>query len=763
MLTRRAIVTVNQVYLSPLRNSRAFSLKPKIGWDGPVKASVPGQEKGLAKGLGFEPEEPSSWLYKVIPGGLLPAAMVKTGMLSTVGMPAMLGALVFWWYRVRLPIQKFKPFLDLENQTRKLPDGSRISSFLKSDVLQKTAFQNVKTLYDVIRVGAEASKNGDMLGHRVIQDDGTQPYVWLSYKDMIQQSDDLAHAFRKLEIPPGDKTNIGIYCRNRPEWVVVEHAAYAFSNAVVPLYNTLGLGAATYILNQTEAQIVICDSMEKADKILETNVQCPKVKYIAVCDLVDFSDLRKRNFKDHGIQLFSFQELLEIGQAEKRIPHVKPESDTVATICYTSGTTGDPKGVVLTHGNIVADTSVIMCYRHLMDDKDKETMFSFLPMAHMYDRMLQNVMFQLGHRVGYYNGNLLELVNDMQALKPTIMPCVPRVINKVYDKVMAEVNSKWYKRLLFKVAIDYKMRELQAGICRQDSFFDKVVFKKIQNLFGGRMKVVFTGSAPISRNVLSFARCAFGCHIFEGYGQTECVAAATVGTIGDNRPGHVGAPIPCCAVKLVDVPELNYMVKDNKGEVCIRGYNVTPGYYKNPEETKNAIDADGWLHTGDIGLFEEQGTLKIIDRKKHIFKLAQGEYIAPEKIENVYTRSGYISQAYVHGDSLQSTLVAIIVPDPETVTRAAAKKLNLKGLTLEELCQKSEVRNMIKEDMRAMARDSGLHSFEQAKAIYLEIEPFTVENGLLTPTMKTKRPELAKKYAYDIDKMYRRMVKDEKL
>ncbi|CAD5233593.1 unnamed protein product [Bursaphelenchus xylophilus] len=746
LAARRAALLSHRFNVVPF--PRSLSLRPKIGWDGPIsEADGENREKSLLHRAVFS---------------LLPAAMVNTGMLSTVGMPALLGALGFWWYKIRLPARKYDTVVDLNQQTRALPDGSRIAAYLKSDALEDHAFPNVRTLYDVIRNGAVASNNGPMIGRRVRQEDGSEPYMWYTYNEVMASADDLAHAFRRLGIPVGDKTNIAIFCRNRPEWVITEHAAYNFSNVIVPLYDTLGPGASSYILNQTDTELVICDNMGKADQILEAKIECPQVKYVVVCDTADLNEARRSYFKSHHIDLYTFQELLDMGKLEKRIEHCRPEKKTLATICYTSGTTGNPKGVMLTHGNIVANTTCVKPLKGFFEGKN-EVMFSFLPMAHMYDRMLQNTMFSLGSRVGFYNGQLTELISDLQALQPTMMPCVPRVLNRMYDRVMAQVNSSPIKKLLFKVAIDYKMRELQAGICRNDSIFDKLVFKKIQQLTGGRMRVIITGSAPISRNVLSFARCAFGCQIFEGYGQTECVAAATVGTIGDTRPGHVGIPIPCCAVKLVDAPELNYLVKEGKGEVCIRGYNVTPGYYKNEEETKKTIDEDGWLHTGDIGMFEEQGTLKIMDRKKHIFKLAQGEYIAPEKIENVYARSRYVAQAFVHGDSLQNSLVAIIVPDHETLGQAAEKHLKLQGLTIEELCQRSDVKKMIMGDMRATARESALHSFEQAKAIYLEPEMFSIENGLLTPTMKSKRPELAKKYAYEIDKMYEEMGKAMKL
>lgn len=208
----------------------------------------------------------------------------------------------------------------------------------------------------------------------------------------------------------------------------------------------------------------------------------------------------------------------------------------------------------------------------------------------------------------------------------------------------------------------------------------------------------------------------------------------------------------CNHVKLDDVPDMNYFSVNNEGEICIKGTNVFKGYLKDPEKTEEALDKDGWLHTGDIGRWLPNGTLKIIDRKKNIFKLAQGEYIAPEKIENIYIRSRPVSQIFVHGDSLQSALVGVVVPDTDVLPSFAAK-LGVKG-SLEELCQNQIVKEAVLEDMQKTGKQSGLKSFEQVKDIFLHLEPFSTENGLLTPTLKAKRGELSKYFRTQINTLY---------
>jgi len=319
------------------------------------------------------------------------------------------------------------------------------------------------------------------------------------------------------------------------------------------------------------------------------------------------------------------------------------------------------------------------------------------------------------------------------------------------------VNKSTLSRLVFDAAIGYKSRELSNWVIRSNSIADSIVFKKVREGLGGRVRLIITGSAPLSESVLTFIRCAAGCPVVEGYGQTECVAASTITIEGDFNAGHVGVPSPCNMIKLVDVPELGYFSKQKAGEVCIKGTNVFKGYYKQPEQTAEALDADGWLHTGDIGRWTEQGCLKIVDRKKHIFKLAQGEYVAPEKIENIYMRSKYVAQCFVYGESLKTCLIGIVVPDPE-VANVAKSELGLpKETSMEELCKDPRVKKLLLDDILAVGKRAGLFSFEQVKDIFLSAEMFSVENDLLTPTLKSKRPQLKKHYTDQIQDMYSRL------
>ncbi|XP_070790022.1 long-chain-fatty-acid--CoA ligase 6 isoform X6 [Pituophis catenifer annectens] len=644
-------------------------------------------------------------------------------------------------------------FEDFSQFFRSLPastlgwNGARRSVIGDNTHLLTHYYDDARTMYEVFRRGFNISENGPCLGFRK----PNQPYQWLSYKEVSERAEALGSGLLQKGCKSSPNQFIGVFAQNRPEWIISELACYTYSMVVVPLYDTLGPGSIRYIINTADISIVVCDKPEKARVLLEhvERKQTTGLKSIILMDPFE-KDLQERG-KRCGVQI---QAMLEVENCGRECWHapVPPHPEDLSIVCFTSGTTGNPKGAMLTHGNVVADFSGFLKVTESQWSPTYEDVhISYLPLAHMFERMVQSVVYCHGGRIGFFQGDIRLLSDDMKALRPTIFPVVPRLLNRMYDKIFSQADTP-VKRWLLEFAANRKKAEVQSGIVRNNSVWDILFFNKIQANLGGCVRMIVTGAAPASPTVLGFLRAALGCQVYEGYGQTECTAGCTFTTPGDWTSGHVGAPLPCNLIKLVDVEELNYFSSKGEGEICVKGPNVFKGYLKDKERTAEALDKDGWLHTGDIGKWLSNGTLKIIDRKKHIFKLAQGEYIAPEKIENIYIRSEPVSQIYVHGDSLQAFLVGIVVPDAE-VMPGWAKKRGFHG-TFTELCSNEELKDAIMEDMVQLGKESGLYSFEQVKAVSIHPEMFTVQNGLLTPTLKARRPELREYFKKQIEDLY---------
>ncbi|XP_014251042.1 long-chain-fatty-acid--CoA ligase 5 isoform X2 [Cimex lectularius] len=646
-----------------------------------------------------------------------------------------------------------RPLVPLHRQCTVLPGPEmiRVSKFYKDSKDGKfVSFlsEDTRTLYDTFRKGAKSSNDGKCVGWR---ENPNKPYQWMHYNETLLRARNFGSGLVSLGLAPNPNTFIGVYSQNCPEWILTEQAAYCYSMVIVPLYDTLGPDACSYIISQAEIEIVVCENDAKCNMLLD---RAPRhLKKIII--IKEASPATKQRAKNRGVEIIKFDMVEKLGAANS-VPEVPPKPSDLCTICYTSGTTGNPKGVMLSHENVVAGVCAVIL--QLGDHKPTadDTMISFLPLAHMLERCCENGMYLVGGSVGFFSGDITKLSDDMKALRPTVTPAVPRLLNRIYDKVMAEVNSSVLKKILFNMALSSKHKELKKGIVRRNSFWDKTVFRKVQEQMGGRLRMMIVGSAPLAGNVLTFARCALGCMIVEGYGQTECCAPVTLTVQGDHVPEHVGPPVACCCVKLVDVPEMEYFASMNQGEVCVKGTNVFQGYFKDQDHTSKTIDALGWHHTGDIGQWQPNGTLKIIDRKKHIFKLSQGEYIVPEKIENIYIRSQYVYQVFVHGESLKSCVIAIVVPNVDVV-KSWALENQIEG-TFSVLCAHPEVKKLILDDMITWGKESGLKSFEQVKDIYLHPDPFSVQNGLLTPTFKTKRPQLKAYFKPQLEDMYAKLT-----
>uniref|UniRef100_A0A671M709 Arachidonate--CoA ligase n=1 Tax=Sinocyclocheilus anshuiensis TaxID=1608454 RepID=A0A671M709_9TELE len=604
---------------------------------------------------------------------------------SIIGLGALASLTTYWLVTRPRPIQ---PPCDLQAQSISVQgdQSCRRSALLTDDNLLEFYYEDTKTVYDMFQRGLRIAGNGPCLGFRK----PGEPYQWIAYTEVAERAQVLGSGLLAKGCKPNPQQFVGIFAQNRPEWVIAELACYTFSMALVPLYDTLGLDAMVHILNLVEISMVICDKEDKAESLLKNKEKGVTTTLSCLVLFSPFSAALLERGRKCGVEILQLSQIM------------------VRNIGYF----------------------VI---------RQEDVSISYLPLAHMFERMIQVSMFCHGARVGFYQGDISLLMDDIKTLKPTFFPVVPRLLNRIYDKILGSVTSP-LKRAFLHYAVRRKQAELSSGVVRNNSMWDRLIFNKIQAL------------SSFIHSSLSFFLATLGCLIFEGYGQTECTAGCTFSMPGDWSAGHVGAPLPCAMVKLTDIPDMNYYAKNGEGEICIRGHSVFRGYLKDEERTGEALDADGWLHTGDVGQWLPNGTLRIVDRKKHIFKLSQGEYIAPEKIENVYTRCVPVLQVFVHGDSLQSYLIGVVVPDPEVFVDWA-KERGIVG-SYEELCQNPDVKKAVLEDMTAVGKEAGLKSFEQVKDFYLHPEMFSVSNGLLTPTLKSKRVDLRRVFSEQIAQLY---------
>uniref|UniRef100_A0A671N1T3 Arachidonate--CoA ligase n=1 Tax=Sinocyclocheilus anshuiensis TaxID=1608454 RepID=A0A671N1T3_9TELE len=593
---------------------------------------------------------------------------------TLMGMGAF-AAITTYWLATRP--KALKPPCDLAMQSVEVQGSgyARRSILQDSDTYMTYYYKDAQTMYEFFLRGLRVSNNGPCLGSR-------QPGNKIDLKPYSTTTDRAEFAgsalLHRCHSQTGDKY-IGIFAQNRPEWTISELACYTYSLVAVPLYDTLGTEAISYIIDKATISTVICDIADKARLILDC-VSGRKHSITTIVIMENFDSELTAQAQQKGIEILM-------------IPLIFP------------------KGAMITHGNVVSNCSAFIKVTevHCMLNQT-DIHISYLPLAHMFERVVAGVLLVHGARIGYFQGDIRLLMDDLKTLKPTIFPVVPRLLNRMFDKIFGQANTP-LKRWLLDFASSRKEAELKSGVVRKDSMWDKLIFSKVQASLGGCVRLMITGAAPVSPTVLTFLRAALGCQFYEGYGQTECTAGCTMSLPGDWTAGHVGAPLPCNFVKLVDVAEMNYFAANGEGEVCVKGPNVFQGYLKDPERTSEAIDKDSWLHTGDVGKWLPNGTLKIIDRKKHIFKLAQGEYIAPEKIENIYIHSDPVAQVFVHGDSLQACLVGILVPDPDFLP-GWAKKRGIEG-SYTEMCKSKELKNAILEDIIRLGKEAGLKSFEQ--------------------------------------------------
>jgi len=584
-----------------------------------------------------------------------------------------------------------------------------------------------KTLADLLPLAAQAY--GDMPAVRY--KDGEQ-WVDRSFAEVLEIVRPLALGLAELGVVKGDR--VSILGNTRPEWTYFDFAALSIGATVVPIYQTNSPEECRYVLENSDAKVVVVEDDEQLEKIREVRDRLPQLEQI----------VRMTGSSDDALSL---EDLTAKGaggdQARWESLYSAVTPADICTFIYTSGTTGPPKGCVISHGNyramldMVNETSVI---------EGEDLTYLYLPLAHSFALLIQLGSFDLGATIAYWERDPLKILPNLAELKPTYFPSVPRIFEKIYTAANSGMEKEGgLKKAIFHWAIGVgaKMRATERSgrkpgflLARQYKFADEKVLSKIRNLFGGKLRLAVSGAAPINPEILRFFDAA-GVLVLEGWGMTETSTAATISSPDDFKVGTIGKPFPGCEVKIAD-----------DGEILVKGPNVFQGYHKNEEATKETI-VDGWLHTGDIGEIDSEGFITITGRKKDIIITAGGKNITPANLEADIKQHPLVSQCVVVGDR-QPYLVALVTLDPEEAA-AYAKEHDLQD-TPEQLASNPDVKASIEAHVEEINKNYA--RVEQVKKIAILKQDLSQETGELTPTLKVKRAVVTSKHESEIDALY---------
>jgi len=595
--------------------------------------------------------------------------------------------------------------------------------------------KTIPELFDFLTTDYGPKSNSFVMKYKV---DGK--YQGIDYNQFRKETECFALGLAKLGLKPHDK--IAIISENRPEWIYSDMAILSLGALNVPLYPSLTAESVEYILNNSSSKGIIVSNKFQLNKILKVRKKCRSLEYLIV--------LNENDKVEDDSSIYTFKEIQNMGK-EFRLKNPSyfmnslssVKEDDLCTIIYTSGTTGEPKGVMLTHKNILSNSRATL---EMLPINEHDVWLSFLPLSHIFERM---AAYYTGFAAGgtmCFAESIEAISNNLLEVKPTLMTSVPRLFERMYSKIMKKVEAQPAKKQkIFYWALnvnkkyyEFKKQEKSSLVLNtKHKLAEKLVCEKIRSFTGGNLRFFVSGGAALPRELAEFFE-AIGILIIEGYGLTESSPVISANKPDDYQFGSVGKIMPNLEVKIA-----------YDGEILVKGPSIMQGYYKNKKETDKVLK-DGWLHTGDIGVFDARGFLIITDRKKHLFKTSGGKYIAPTPIENLFSTSKYIDQFVVIGDS-RMFLSALVVPDFESLKEYADAN-NITYKETRELIKNSEINKLIEKDMAKYQKQ--LANFERIRKFVLLDRAFTIENGEITPSLKIKRKVVEQRYEKLIDSMY---------
>ncbi|MDD5765936.1 MAG: long-chain fatty acid--CoA ligase [Candidatus Marinimicrobia bacterium] len=560
-----------------------------------------------------------------------------------------------------------------------------------------------------------------------------------TYREFGEAIHIVADGLADIGVQTGDK--IAILSNNRPEWTIVDFACYTLKAVVVPIYQTLPPNQIAYILKDSETRAIFVEDQTQFDKIVEIESELPDLQFI-----FSFNPIETPHEK-----LTEYSQIVEKGKNHRQanpdffktsMDSIK--TDDVCSIVYTSGTTGEPKGVMLHHRGFITE---IISSETTLNVYSTDIFLSFLPLSHLYERVAGHYTAMYRGATIFYSQSINTVIDDLAEARPTMVVSVPRLFEKIARKVMDEVESSpAYKQKIFNWAVNtgrkYRDQKIEGKISHwmKDRYriANFLVFKKIKQKLGGRMRCPIAGGAPLSIQTLKFFE-ALDMPIIEGYGMTETHLILTLTPFGKTRYGSCGRVINEVQMKIA-----------NDGEILVKGQTLMAGYYKKPEMTRDVIDSEGWLHTGDIGHLDEDNFLYITDRKKNILVTSGGKNVASAPIENVLKTSRFIEDVCLIGDR-RKFVSAIIIPNFETLRKWATEH-RIHVDSDKELVEHPSVYNLIWMEIETLQRDFA--RYEKVKKFLLIPEPLSIDKGEMTPSLKIKRSILEDKYKEQIDQLY---------
>lgn len=665
--------------------------------------------------------------------------------------------------------------VDVGGQTGYAIRNSRFASPVE------TAWEGVTTLAELFEQSCKKYTYNRLLGTRKlitkeveISADGRSfekvhlgEYEWLSYGQVFESVCNFASGLVQLGHQRGER--VAIFADTCQEWFIALQGCFRRNVSVVTIYASLGEEALCHSFNETEVTTVICGYKE-LKKLANISGQLDTVKRI-ICMDDEFQLDNPLSSGSSSWAITSFSNVENLGR-QNPVEADLPLLADIAVIMYTSGSTGLPKGVMMTHGNVLATASAVMTIVPGLGSQD--VYLAYLPLAHILELAAETLMPAIGSSIGY--GSPLTLTDtsnkikkgtkgDATILRPTLLAAVPAILDRVRDGVRKKIDATGgLSKKLFDLAYARRLSSLNGswfgawGL--EKLLWDLFVFRKVRAILGGQIRFILSGGAPLSGDTQRFINICLGAPIGQGYGLTETCAGGTFSEYDDTSVGRVGAPLPCSVIKLVDWPEGGYLITNSpkpRGEIVVGGPNVTLGYFKNLDKTKEVYKVDErgmrWFYTGDIGQFHADGCLEIIDRKKDIVKLQHGEYVSLGKVEAALSISPYIDNIMLHANSFHSFCVALVVAS-QAALEAWASNQGIMYSNFSDLCEKEETLKEVSSSILKAAKAARLEKFEIPARIKLLSEAWTPESGLVTAALKLKREVIRKTFSEDLNKLY---------